>query len=224
MNNQKSESVKWGDGESLDVHSIFNTIQGEGIFSGRSATFIRLAGCNLQCPMCDTDYTTKRSKTKVCDIVDFVSAKGRSLVVITGGEPFRQDITKLTNKLLDLGKEVQVETNGTLYLPDFPYDRVTVMCSPKTPNINTKLESKVTAYKYVLSHENISENFMPTKVLGLGVPSVFSKPKDNTLVFVQPCDSGNEKENKLNLSACIGVVEFNDYTLCLQTHKIIGVE
>ena len=38
----------------LDVHSIFHTIQGEGPYCGHPAVFIRLAGCNLQCPGCDT--------------------------------------------------------------------------------------------------------------------------------------------------------------------------
>ena len=48
------------DADVLEVHSIFYTLQGEGPFCGSPAIFIRLAGCNLQCPGCDTDYTSKR--------------------------------------------------------------------------------------------------------------------------------------------------------------------
>src|SRR3954467_9071958 len=46
------------DGNSLSIHSIFYTLQGEGPYSGCPAVFMRLAGCNLQCPGCDTDYTS----------------------------------------------------------------------------------------------------------------------------------------------------------------------
>ena len=50
-------------GLSLQVNSIFYTIQGEGPFAGRPAIFIRLAGCNLQCPGCDTEYTKRQTMT-----------------------------------------------------------------------------------------------------------------------------------------------------------------
>ena len=42
--------------QSLQVHEIFHTIQGEGPFSGRPAVFIRLSGCNLRCWFCDTEW------------------------------------------------------------------------------------------------------------------------------------------------------------------------
>lgn len=44
------------DGKVLKVHSIFYTIQGEGPYSGRTAVFIRLSGCNLACSFCDTEF------------------------------------------------------------------------------------------------------------------------------------------------------------------------
>ena len=60
MNQQAPEKQQLrGDGL-LAVHSIFYTIQGEGPFAGETAVFVRLAGCNLQCPLCDTDYTSDR--------------------------------------------------------------------------------------------------------------------------------------------------------------------
>ena len=56
----------------LEVHSIFYTIQGEGPFCGTPAVFIRLAGCNLQCPSCDTNYTSKRRTMTAEEIVNEV--------------------------------------------------------------------------------------------------------------------------------------------------------
>ena len=38
------------------VNEIFYSIQGEGRNTGRAAVFIRLSGCNLKCPFCDTDH------------------------------------------------------------------------------------------------------------------------------------------------------------------------
>jgi len=61
INQQKPEPRAKGDGSILDFHSMFFTIQGEGPFAGHRSIFVRLAGCNLQCPGCDTEYTQGRS-------------------------------------------------------------------------------------------------------------------------------------------------------------------
>ena len=39
------------------VNEIFYSLQGEGRWTGRPAVFIRMSGCNLSCPFCDTDFT-----------------------------------------------------------------------------------------------------------------------------------------------------------------------
>ena len=133
----------------LSVHSIFSSVQGEGPFVGQPAVFVRLHGCNLQCPLCDTNYSYPCAFTKPTPqtLTSTVSALcgAATLVVITGGEPFRQNLTPFVNALLDQGFRVQIETNGTLFLPrgngedpGFPYYRVTIVCSPKTGKINKK--------------------------------------------------------------------------------------
>jgi len=50
MNQQPIEKQFLHPKGDLEVHSIFLTIQGEGPFTGQRAVFVRLAGCNLQCP------------------------------------------------------------------------------------------------------------------------------------------------------------------------------
>jgi 7-carboxy-7-deazaguanine synthase len=162
----------------LKVHSIFPTIQGEGPFAGEAALFIRLYGCNLQCPGCDTDYTSKVQQVMPAELLHVIRTfydwqpnddlSDYPLVVITGGEPFRQNITPLVNVLLAHYYKVQIETNGVLYPgDDFPFDHedLTIVCSPKTGKIHPRLMAKVHAYKYVLSHGGVYHDGLPERAL-----------------------------------------------------------
>jgi 7-carboxy-7-deazaguanine synthase len=171
---------------SLLVHSIFPTIQGEGPYAGQFAIFIRLADCNLQCPGCDTDYTSNREPMEPDYALSVVMGQLNpgGLVVITGGEPFRQNITPLTEALLEAKFRVQVETNGTLFLSDFPFKHfngyrnildhpklpngygATVVVSPKTRKIHPMLAASASAFKYVLQAGYVADDGLPTVALG----------------------------------------------------------
>lgn len=100
----------------LTVNEIFQSIQGESLHAGRPCVFVRLTGCNLRCRYCDTAYAYEEGKPlSLGHIVDQVTAFGCGLVEITGGEPLLQPETPLlVTRLLDLGYEVLVETNGSL--------------------------------------------------------------------------------------------------------------
>lgn len=235
MNTQQIEkSVRTIDGR-LDLHSIFHTIQGEGPFCGQSAIFIRLAGCNLNCPMCDTNYTTGRELASTTEILNrCLKFAPNGLIVITGGEPFRQNIGNLVRTLVGYGYYVQVETNGTLA----PNNDVNwskqywerkgayIVCSPKTGRINTILEQEACCFKYVVTADSVHEDGLPIHALGHGAnPRVARVTKlYNRPVFVQPADSKNEAENKENLNCAINSVRKNGYILQLQIHKLINVE
>ncbi len=147
----------FADPDKLQWHSIFSTIQGEGYFTGQRATFIRLSNCNLSCHFCDAFFDTVNTE-EIDTIVDRILQEekphdSKNLVVITGGEPFRQKgITKLVQKLIQTGREVQIETNGTLYQP--VEDAAYIVCSPKNP---TGVYSKPN--KYILSRDR-SKTFL----------------------------------------------------------------
>lgn len=237
-NVQKPEKQVIGDGLELAVNSIFKTIQGEGPFAGTPSVFIRLAGCNLQCPLCDTEYTNRR-RMLVPDIVNeavnkFVLIKRWTkecppLVVITGGEPFRQPIRALVHHLLVCGYRVQIETNGTLYqnLP-FENKNLTIVCSPKAGNINKHLAPYIKAYKYVATVESLIDSLdgLPTRALehpngkGLARPPVDYKGD----IYLQPVDEKNTVRNNRNMTAVVESCLKNGFRLCLQVHKIIGVD
>ncbi|WDU83038.1 7-carboxy-7-deazaguanine synthase QueE [Caloramator sp. Dgby_cultured_2] len=80
------------------VNEIFHSVQGEGSYLGCPATFVRLSGCNLNCPWCDTDHSEKEFLTakEIADRVEYEK------VIITGGEPTIYDLEPL---LLELKKE-----------------------------------------------------------------------------------------------------------------------
>ena len=40
----------------MKVNEIFSSFQGEGVYCGVPATFLRLSGCNLNCEFCDTEF------------------------------------------------------------------------------------------------------------------------------------------------------------------------
>lgn len=104
----------------LLVNEIFSSIEGEGIRTGYPVTFIRLYGCNIHCPYCDTRYACEGgefTKMSVDEIVDKVKEFGFSKVTITGGEPLvHKNIDNLIVTLTYLGYEVNIETNGTVYV------------------------------------------------------------------------------------------------------------
>lgn len=112
------------------LSEIFRSIQGEGPRTGRQALFVRLAGCNLACVWCDTQYAwnwdtfDRRSESRrvtVAELVDDVLAHTDcdvSLVVVTGGEPMLQQegLSLFLRQLRAARPDVccQVETNGTM--------------------------------------------------------------------------------------------------------------
>lgn len=108
--------------KTLNVIEQFKSLQGEGIHSGLPTFFIRLAGCNLRCPYCDTKYAYGQGvKKSLSSIVSGAKAQGINLICLTGGEPLQQKETKtLVNSLLRAGFYIDIETNGSKSLAKFP--------------------------------------------------------------------------------------------------------
>ena len=239
MNTQPIEKARRDDGNKLEVHSVFNTIQGEGPFTGRQAVFVRLAGCNLQCPACDTDYTSDRWNSTPFAILQFVQEmkQAPALVVITGGEPFRQNIHPLVELLLAEGYTVQIETNGTLPPPTIGFpelcsldtqeqNRCFVVCSPKAGKVNPVTAAVTCAYKYVMAHDSVADDGLPLLALDHSASPRVARPHKgfNGVIYLQPCDDKDDVTNSANLRACMSSVMLHPYALQLQVHKIIGAE
>ena len=101
----------------MRVSEIFRSIQGEGRSQGLITTFVRLAGCNLDCAWCDTPYArTGGKEVPAGDVFKAVEFSSCGRVCVTGGEPLlqRDEVLELAKRLDEAGYRVEVETNGTI--------------------------------------------------------------------------------------------------------------
>ena len=229
INIQPIEKLVHPDVRALDVHSVFYTIQGEGPYAGEPAIFIRLAGCNLQYPKCDTDYTSSRTLLPIEAVVEMVIEENvaATLVVITGGEPFRQNISPLVKSLIACGYRVQIETNGTIFDGDFPFEKATIVCSPKAGQLAKGFQlnpNAIKAFKYVAQASTLASDGLPTLALAHPASPQVARPPEGFTgpVYLQPVDEQNEFANKANLAACVKSCKQHGYTLGIQLHKLIG--
>jgi 7-carboxy-7-deazaguanine synthase len=102
---------------------IYKSVQGESSFAGRPCIFVRLAGCNLRCSWCDSEYTFrggyKLSEDGIVSEIEKLAPV--KLIEFTGGEPLLQEreLVPLMERLLTNGYELMIETSG-----ERPLDRV----------------------------------------------------------------------------------------------------
>jgi len=230
MNEQKPIPADYQD--AIVVHSIFKTIQGEGPFCGERALFIRLWGCNLQCPGCDTDYTSTTSTWKPDELAEHVwHVEGwprGALIVVTGGEPFRQNVVPAIYALITAGYRVQVETNGVLAPPNLEllddFTRFSIVCSPKTNRISDEIHKRAMAFKYILRVGEIADDGLPTKALGHTAKPYVARPRDGARIYVQPMDEQDDILNEANTDAAVASAMQHGYLLQLQIHKFAGLD
>jgi 7-carboxy-7-deazaguanine synthase len=220
-NNPKRPPVK-SDGTELFVQNIFKTLQAEGPFVGVPSVFVRLGGCNLACSFCDTEFESFTQKS-VDNIISEIQKLSKNrlgkqsifLVVITGGEPLRQSINLLCEKLITWGYKVQIETNGTLY-QELP-DEVEIVCSPKIVNgkyhaINPTLLPKISAFKYLISANHLGYDVVPMEKSHQGE------------IFVQAMDEYDEELNIKNKKLAVVLALEHGYRLSYQIHKELDIE
>ena len=194
----------------LPLVEVFYSLQGEGLRTGQATVFVRLAGCNLACDFCDTDFRVQETHTPDELVTEIGQAGGACRwVCFTGGEPTLHDLQPVCDALHDLGYRLQIETNGTRPRPDWGLDHITV--SPKQPQggrLHPWYEAHATEFKYVVDGEEDLRRALD------GVRS------HGRTTFVQP--------NALNPAAvalCVEAVRANPdrLRLSLQTHKLLQI-
>jgi organic radical activating enzyme len=199
----------------MRVNETFLSLQGEGHFTGTPAFFLRLAGCNLKCPFCDTNHQSYCEMSED-EIIEEVSRHKPRHIVITGGEPALQLTKSLVDKLHEAGFFIQVETNGTLPLPE-GIDWVT--CSPKSP-LPASLMGE--GYPHEIKVLFMGKETAPESVLrSLSIDGKGGGPS----LYLQPLDTGDEEKNRIILRDTIAyILEHPKWSLSLQTHKMLGIK
>lgn len=114
---------------------VYTSVQGESTFVGLPCVFVRLAGCNLRCTWCDSEFTFKGGEHRhIDDVVAEVVAEGVPLVEVTGGEPLvHRQAPLLMERLLDAGLQVLLETSGSRDISVVP-DGVHIIMDLKAPD------------------------------------------------------------------------------------------
>lgn len=193
----------------MKVNEIFYSLQGEGCHSGRAAVFVRLSGCNLKCPFCDTSHQSGKEMS-VADIVAAVTAYPATLVVVTGGEPSLQLTDELVDALHQAGRYVAVETNGTRPLSS-NVDWVTL--SPKDLFCDNASVVLRRANELKLVFDGIHE------------PDMYDGVEITGDYLLQPCDTGDADRNRAIVSETVAYIKRHPrWRMSLQIHKIIGIE
>lgn len=221
----------------LRVNEIFATIQGEASFAGTPATFIRLQGCPVGCPWCDTKHTWPAGQDRdrvslgellakvdpaptwaelnELEIRRVVRSLGMGHVVITGGEPCQQEIEALT-RLLDAEFTVQVETSGTFLVMVSPRTWVTV--SPKfgMPGGRDVLDQALLRADEIKLPVESQQDVAALERRLSQLAQMSEEPRAQ--VWLQPVSLGEEATQ-----LCIGECMARGWRLSIQTHKLSGI-
>jgi 7-carboxy-7-deazaguanine synthase len=218
------------------VNEIFETIQGEGVFTGVPAIFIRLQVCPVGCSWCDTKQTwqgkeeDKRSFDQIIikqdDSPTWASATAEELVqhyqtrrysarhiVITGGEPCIYDLRPLTKAFETIGCQCQVETSGTYEVLTSPSTWVTV--SPKIA-----MKGKLPILDIALKRANEIKHPVATQKDIDQLMALLDRHviMDSVQIALQPI---SQKPRATEL--CINVCIKNNWRLSIQTHKYLNI-
>lgn len=218
------------------INELFETIQGEGAFTGQPSIFVRLQGCPVACSWCDTKHTwdinledevqtsamlNKNEESQAWsalstnDIIDVILAQGYQAkhIVITGGEPAMVDLRPLCLALEQQGFSCQLETSGTFEI--FVSEKCWVTVSPK---VNMKGGFKIlnSAMQRAneIKHPVATEQHVDDLKALLKTHNIV-----DTQVYLQPI-SQKERATELAIKTCIE----NNWRLSVQVHKYLGIE
>ncbi|MFT5236203.1 MAG: 7-carboxy-7-deazaguanine synthase [Shewanella sp.] len=218
------------------VNEVFETIQGEGFFTGVPAIFVRLQGCPVGCSWCDTKHTwdlleTNRVKPELviqvdgtvgrwselttAELINFLKQKRftASHVVITGGEPCLHDLTAMTVELTGAGYSTQIETSGT-------FD---VLCSDKTwVTVSPKLKMKagLAVLPQALNRANEIKHPVATQAHIEDLDGLLADiDVAGKTICLQPI-SQKARATELAMRVCIE----RNWRLSIQTHKYLDID
>jgi 7-carboxy-7-deazaguanine synthase len=221
----------------LPLNEIFESIQGEGSFTGAPSIFVRLQGCPVGCAWCDTkhswflDESHQTSFEKVVakggdgdswcyveveSLVEHLKTYQARHIVLTGGEPCLYDLTELTGQLLANGFSCQIETSGTFEVK--VHDRCHVTVSPKVAmkggyEILDQALNRANEIKHPVAMQRHIDEL--DQLLSRLTPQQLATKK----IYLQPISQQN-RATKLAIDTCIA----RNWWLSIQTHKYLDIQ
>ena len=219
----------------IKVNSVYATIQGEGALTGTPMSLIRLQGCGVGCPWCDTKETwTCDRDQQASTLANAQAVPGRWIdmsendvayharriaqnvrwALLTGGEPSEQDLSTLVRALHDRCFKVALETSGTA--DGHMQANVDWICvSPKFDmpggkTVRDDVAQDAHEIKMVIAKQADVDHF-------IGWLN-HVEPKHSCVITLQPV-SQNERATELCINACLSF----GWRLSIQTHKFIGL-
>lgn len=226
--------------EDFMVNSMWFTLQGEGPFVGKPAIFLRMSGCQLRCHFCDTafEYGLRMKRDELVGALREKSrVHGCDFIVITGGEPMLQALNVIIDAPeLDYCK-FQIETAGA-YWPiggltdEYPSsNRLSVVCSPKTPFVAPELRNPIrydVYWKYIVRASEPVDDKDGLPRMSTQIPGrehrLFRPINQKSRIFVQACDEGDVNLNRANVDYAKAIALQYGYRLSLQTHKLLDLD
>ncbi len=218
------------------INELFETIQGEGAFTGQPSIFLRLQGCPVACSWCDTKHTWDIEDDKIIPVKDMFAKTSETdewssmsvvqilrlfkaqafqakHIVITGGEPCMYDLTPLCNGLEEQGYSCQIETSGTFEVLTTKDCWVTV-----SPKIGMRGGYEV--LRSALHRANEIKHPVATEQHVDDLKALLEQHDvENKAIYLQPI-SQKQRATELAIKACIE----NNWRLSVQVHKYIGIE
>lgn len=216
---------------------MFETIQGEGAFTGTPAIFLRLQGCPVGCPWCDTQHTWEKADADKVELEVVVAKTAASAqwtelsaqeivaafqqqkfsakhVVITGGEPAMYDLRELGETLEAAGYRLQIETSGTFELKVSPSTWVTVSPKLDMPGgylVRPDCMKRANEIKHPVAmqkHIDALDNLLKQ-----------CPPRADAIIALQPI-SQRPRATELAIKTCIE----RNWRLSVQLHKYLHIE
>lgn len=208
------------------LSECYDTIQGEGFHAGTPMTLLRLQGCSVGCPWCDTKYSwphvgksklgTKTAAEIVGLVRDACHRRYPEWVMVTGGEPAEQDLTELAEALTGAGLKLALDTSGTASGHLESRRAWTWVCVSPKENMPG---GKVILPEVIESADEL--RFVIGKPAHVEAMEAFiarHRVPWRTLISVQPL-SQNKKATEL----CVETAMLHGWRLSLQQNKLMGL-